>query len=73
MTDKLDDQAQTRLALAALFAALARTLGEQDKSFPSRFDRHVQKFYREMEDYQSGPIGALETLRWTHELVCEST
>ena len=69
MTSPLDDQAQTRLALAALFAALAETLGERDESFPSRFDNQIEKIYRQMEDYQSEPIQTLETLRWAHELI----
>jgi len=33
MATPLSDQDQTWMALAALFAALARTLGEQDESF----------------------------------------
>ncbi len=65
----LDDQAQTNLALASLFVALARTLGGQDESFPSRFDDNLQKIYREMEDYESEPIRAMETLRFAHELI----
>jgi len=65
----LDDQAQTNLALAGLFVALARTLGEQDESFPQRFDENVEKIYREMENYEDMPIQTMETLRWAHELL----
>lgn len=69
MVKPLDDQEQTSLALAALFAALAQTLGEQDKSFPSRFDANLERIYREMEDYPSNPTRTLETLAWVHELL----
>ncbi|KKK79218.1 hypothetical protein LCGC14_2835720 [marine sediment metagenome] len=69
MANSLDDQAQTRLALASLFVALVQTLGEQDKSFPSRFEKNVERIYREMEDYESEPIQTMETLRWAHELI----
>ncbi len=73
MADPLDDQAQARLALASLFVALARTLGGQDKSFPSRFDENIQRIYRAMEDYESPPILVMETLRWAHELISENS
>jgi hypothetical protein len=69
MATQLDDQAQTRLAVAALFVALVRTLGEQDQSVPARFDENLERLYRDMEDYPSNPVGALETLRWTHEML----
>ena len=73
MADSLDDQAQTRLALASLFVALAQTLGGQDKSFPSRFDKNVERIYHAMRDYESEPIQVIETLRWTHELISEDS
>ncbi|WP_420406148.1 hypothetical protein [Nisaea sp.] len=69
MASPLNDQAQTRLAIAALFAALARTLGEQDESFPQRFDAHLEKFYREIREFPSDPIGTLETLKWAGEML----
>jgi hypothetical protein len=69
----LNDQDQTRLALAGLFVALARTLGGQDESFPSRFDANIERVYREMEDYPLEPLGAMETLRTAHELLREKS
>jgi hypothetical protein len=69
MATQLGDQDQTRLALASLFAALVQTLGERDEAFVPEFDRRLERIYREMEDYESNPIGALQTLRWTHELI----
>lgn len=65
----LSDQAQTRLALASLFAALVKTLGTQDADAPHRFVRAVERMYRDMEDIESQPIGAMETLRWAKELI----
>ena len=65
----LDDEAQTRLGIAALAVAFAQTLGEQDDTFVRRLDAQLERVYREMEDYPSEPIGALELLRWTHELL----
>ncbi len=65
----LTDQDQTRLALAGLFVALARTLGEKDKSFPMLFNANIQRVYREMEGYPTPPLGALETLRAANALL----
>jgi hypothetical protein len=69
----LDDQAQTRLVLAALFAALARTFRAQDESFPSRFEDELERLYYELDESDSPPIGAMETLRWTRQLLREPT
>lgn len=41
MPDYKDDQAQTRLALAALAACFAQTLGEQDPTFVPRLRKGV--------------------------------
>ena len=60
---------QTTLALAGLFVALARTLGEKDESFTSRFDKNVERVYREMEDYPSDPLEAMEALMAAHEML----
>lgn len=68
---ELDDQAQTRLALAALVVAVAQTLGEHDKFFPSRLDANLERVYRLMEDYPGDHMKALETVRWAHELLRE--
>ena len=65
----LDDEAQTRLGIAALAVAFAQTLGEQDDTFVRRLDAQLERVYREMEDYPSEPIRALELLRWTHEML----
>lgn len=69
MAQPLDDEAQTRLGIAALAAAFAQTLGEQDDTFVRRLDEQLERIYRAMEDHPGSPIGALEMLTWTHEML----
>ena len=66
---ELSDQDQTRLALAALFAALAGALGERDKSFPEAFSRHLSALHSELVKDGRGEPGVLDALRWTHEMM----
>jgi hypothetical protein len=66
---KLNDQAQTQLALAALFAALAKTFGEQYESFPSRFVANLERLHQKMKGWEGDPMVAMETLRWTSEIL----
>jgi hypothetical protein len=68
MATPLSDQDQTWMALAALFAALARTLGEQDESFLSRLSANLEQTYRQLED-KDEPLAAMETLRWAATLI----
>jgi hypothetical protein len=68
MATPLSDQDQTRMALAALFAALARTLGEQDESFLSRLSANLEQTYRQLED-KDEPLAAMEALRWADTLI----
>jgi hypothetical protein len=65
----LDDHGQTRLALAALFAALAQTLSEQDKRFAATFASKLDGFCREMENEAYPPQLTVQTLRWTGDLL----
>jgi hypothetical protein len=57
------------LGIAALAAAFAQTLGEQDDTFVPRLDAQLERIYREMEDHPSNPIGSLEMLAWMHALL----
>jgi hypothetical protein len=66
---ELDDQAQTRLAMAALFAALVRALEKRDVISREEVDAELEKIWREMRDYSAQSIGVLETLRWAGELL----
>jgi hypothetical protein len=65
----LSDQAQTRLALAALAAAFAKTLDESDESFALRFGDNLRELYATMHEAESPSTGVLETLKWTQELL----
>ena len=68
MAKKLNDQAQTQLALAALFAALAKTFGEQYELFPKvRCKSRTPS--PENEGLGGRSMVALETLRWTSEIL----
>ena len=58
-----NDLDQTRLALAALTAALAQTLGESDKSFPSRLIENLQKVYGLLREGPASNLGAMETVK----------
>lgn len=66
---QLDDPAQTRLALATLFAALVRALDEQQGGVAKAFCRHLQATHQSMRDQEGPGHQVLETLRWADELV----
>lgn len=68
MDDK-EHQAQTRLALAALAASMAQTLGEQDPTFVPRLRANLEKTYLQLRDSGSDTLGALETIRNLEELL----
>lgn len=69
MASPLSDQEQTRLALAALIAALARTLGEGDQSFAIRFDKNLERAYYALRDSEVDHSPVLQALRSTRELL----
>ena len=69
MSKRLNDQDQTRMAIAALFAAFVETLREQDEGLPSRFDRHLERICLAWKDWKGVPDEAIATLRWTSELL----
>jgi hypothetical protein len=65
----LDDQAQTRLAMAALFVALVRALEKRDLTSRAEVSGELEKLYREVRDYPAQSLGVIETLRWADELL----
>jgi len=69
MSDHKDDQAQTRLALAALTACIAQTLGEQDTTFVPRLRANLEKTYYHLRDSGTDALGTLETIRNVEELL----
>lgn len=64
---ELSEHDQTRLAVAALFAALARSLHDQGKCDLERFDEEIERLHFEMGEEESPPLSARRTLRWTHK------
>ena len=60
---------QTRMALAALFGALVRSMDEVNPGLQAKFCRHLEETHASMKDYDSHPIKALETLILTHDYV----
>ncbi|MDN5753171.1 MAG: hypothetical protein L0H15_07805 [Nitrosospira sp.] len=69
MPDYKDDQAQTRLALAALTACIAQTLGEQDATFVPRLRENLKKACYLLRDSGSDILGTLETIRNVEQLL----
>jgi len=68
MTDK-ENQDQTRLAVAALAAAFARTIGENDPDFVPRLLLHLKGVSYKVRDAGQGRAGTLETLRYVEEFL----
>jgi len=66
---ELDDQAQTRLAIAALFAALVKALERRDVTAVSDFKDGLEEVSRDIRNNQPSATGALETLQWTSEFL----
>jgi hypothetical protein len=64
---ELSEHDQTRLAMAALFAALARSLRDQGMCDLERFDEEIERLHYEMGEEDSPPLAARRTLRWTHK------
>lgn len=64
----LDENAQTRLAMAGLFAALAKALDATDPTFAERFRAELKGVYDQFEDFAVDPPKALETLKWAYDL-----
>ena len=66
---ELDDHAQTRLAIAALFAALVKALERRDVTAVSDFKDGLEEVSRDIRNNQTSATGALETLQWTSEFL----
>jgi hypothetical protein len=68
MTDK-ENQEQTRLAVAALAAAFARTIGENDPDFVPRLLLHLKGVSYKVRGTGEARAGTLETLRNVEEFL----
>jgi hypothetical protein len=69
MADQPTHSDQTSLALAALTACIAQTLGEQDSTFVPRLRVHLEKAYYKLRDSGSDNLAALETIRNVEEFL----
>ena len=67
----LDDQAQTRLGMAALFVALVRSLDGQEGAVLPKVEAELEQLYYTIRNYPADWRGALEMLRWTSDLLRE--
>jgi hypothetical protein len=68
---QFDNQVQTRLAMAALTAALVAALGERDESLASSFEKNIDFLYRKMRGTEGEPTEAINVLRWVREFSSE--
>ena len=66
---ELSNEDQTRMAMAALFAALVKAMSVSDPQLPKRVSENLETMYRHGKDWPSQPIHMLETLRWAHEQI----
>jgi hypothetical protein len=64
-----NDQGQTMLAVAALFAALVRALRAQDDDLPSRFAFELERLFHKIRDDPDMPDETLEALRWANRFL----
>lgn len=69
MADNKEHLDQTRLALAALAACIAQTLGEQDSTFVPRLNAHLENIYLQLRDSEADNLGAIETIGWVREFL----
>ena len=66
---ELDAQAQTRFAIAALFAALVKALERRDVTAVSDFKDGLEEVSRDIRNDRTSATDALETLQWTSEFL----
>ena len=62
---------QNRLAMAALTACLVKALAERDSGLRERFERNLEKAYKELHDMEPQNTGAMEALKWAGEFLRE--
>jgi hypothetical protein len=69
----LDKQDQMIIGIAALFAALVRAQGEQDKSVPVNFARYAKELCLTFSEEEDAPLKAMEMLTWACTFLGESS
>ncbi len=65
----LGEDAETRLTVAALAAALVRSAEHTIPGLSARVIAELDALQYEIRYWESQPTGTLETLRWTRELI----
>lgn len=65
----VDPVDQGRLALATLAACFVKTFSESDAHFAERFDKHLREAYEQLREMPASNVGAMETLKWTSEMI----
>lgn len=68
----MDADAQTRLAIAALVAALVKTLGERDRTFAPAFKRNLEETAETLRETGTVCAAVFDTLERTQELLEEN-
>ena len=68
---ELSEEAQTRLAVASLAAALVKALDERLPGIQASFEGNLRKLYDQGKEVEFPSIGALETIKWTGELLLD--
>lgn len=63
------DDAETRMTIAALTAALVRALEATAPGLSERFTAELENLYASIREYESTPTGAMETIKWTSDFV----
>ena len=66
---KHSEDAETRMAIAALMAALVNALSEESPGLAKRFCKNLEETYNSVRDYESQPTGVIETLKWTSDFI----
>ena len=68
-TKRVDPVDQGRLALATLAACFVKTFSASDAQFADSFEKHLGEAYNQLREMPASNIGAMETLRWTREMI----
>jgi len=63
------DAEETRMAVAALFGALIKTLGEADNTIPARFCTHLEQLYVRVKEFEPPAPGVVATLPQTADFI----
>lgn len=67
-TGEQDPQVQTRMALAALAAAFAKSLESRHEGMGEDILRNLEQIYVEARNWEKPATGLLETLSWTQTI-----